>query len=194
MHMIRRLLRFRISEIHICDISQWTLCSFFVTKYIFFGSSMVQEQDKFSYFPLLSTLNESCPTTHHAGAWGKRRYSSYSFSTSALDGVSRQRPPHPGPALAPGKWPPVPTVQETGWAPEPVWTQRLQEKLFFASAGDRTSNARSQTLYWLSYPAPISKRTLVHWICTGFFRNIFSKFYFIFVREWESLFCPLMRI
>jgi hypothetical protein len=26
------------------------------------------------------------PTTHHGGAWGERRYSSYSFSTSALDG------------------------------------------------------------------------------------------------------------
>jgi hypothetical protein len=24
----------------------------------------------------------------------------------------------------------VPTVQEAGWAPEPVWTQRLEEKSF----------------------------------------------------------------
>jgi hypothetical protein len=29
----------------------------------------------------------------------------------------------PGRALAP-----VPIVQEAGWAPEPVWTQRLEEK------------------------------------------------------------------
>jgi hypothetical protein len=35
----------------------------------------------------------------------------------------------------PGKGPPVPIGQEAGWAPEPVWTQRLQEKSF-ASAGD----------------------------------------------------------
>jgi hypothetical protein len=28
----------------------------------------------------------SNPATHHGGAWGERRYSSYSFSTSALDG------------------------------------------------------------------------------------------------------------
>jgi hypothetical protein len=58
---------------------------------------------------------------------GKRRYSSYSFTTSALDGgewsVSR-----PGRALPPGKEPPVPIVQEAGWAPKPVWTQRLEEK------------------------------------------------------------------
>jgi hypothetical protein len=31
----------------------------------------------------------------------------------------------PGRALPPGKGPPVPTIQEAGWAPEPVWTQRL---------------------------------------------------------------------
>jgi hypothetical protein len=59
----------------------------------------------------------------------KRRYSSYSFSTSALDGGewSASRPCR---ALPPGKRPPVPTVQETGWTPEPVWTQRLEEKSF----------------------------------------------------------------
>jgi hypothetical protein len=37
--------------------------------------------------------------------------------------------------------PPVPIVQEAGWAQEPVWTQRLEEKPF-APAGDRTPNAR----------------------------------------------------
>jgi hypothetical protein len=36
----------------------------------------------------------------------------------------------PGRALAPGKGPPVPIVQEARWAPEPVWTQRLGEKSF----------------------------------------------------------------
>jgi hypothetical protein len=58
---------------------------------------------------------------------GERRYSFYSFSTSALDGgeLSASRP---GRDLATGKGPPVPIVQEAGWAPEPVWTQRLEEK------------------------------------------------------------------
>jgi hypothetical protein len=60
---------------------------------------------------------------------GERRYISYSFSTSSLDegdwSVSR-----PGLALPPGEEPPVPIVQEAGWAPEPVWTQRLEEKSF----------------------------------------------------------------
>jgi hypothetical protein len=34
---------------------------------------------------------KSSPATRHGGAWGERKYSSYSFSTSALDGVSGQR-------------------------------------------------------------------------------------------------------
>jgi hypothetical protein len=48
----------------------------------------------------------------------------------------------PGHALPPEKGPPVPIVQEAGWAPEPVWTQRLEEKSF-APAGDRTPIVRS---------------------------------------------------
>jgi hypothetical protein len=51
-------------------------------------------------------------------------------------GVSHS--PRPGRALVPGKGIPVPIVQEAGWAPEPVWTQTLEEKSF-ASAGDGTS-------------------------------------------------------
>jgi hypothetical protein len=61
-------------------------------------------------------------------------YSSYSFTTLPLDGVSGQH--HTLAALYPwGKDPPVPTVQEAGWAPEPVWTQTLEEKSL-AFAGD----------------------------------------------------------
>jgi hypothetical protein len=66
---------------------------------------------------------------HHAGNKWVRIYSSYSFLTLALVGVSGQR--HALAVLYPrGKDPPVPIVQEAGWAPEPVWTQRLEEKSF----------------------------------------------------------------
>jgi hypothetical protein len=41
-------------------------------------------------------------------------------------GVSGHR--HAPAALYPGEGPPEPIVQEAGWAPEPVWTQRLEEK------------------------------------------------------------------
>jgi hypothetical protein len=74
---------------------------------------------------------------------GERRYSSYSFATSALD-EGEWSASRPGRALPPGKGPPVPIVQEAGWAPEPVWTQRIEEK-YFASAGDRTPIARSSS-------------------------------------------------
>jgi hypothetical protein len=58
---------------------------------------------------------------------GERRYNSYSYLTSELDG-GKWSASRPSRALPPGKEPPVPIVQEAGWAPEPVWTQRLEEK------------------------------------------------------------------
>jgi hypothetical protein len=85
---------------------------------------------------------------------GERRYSSYSLLTSALEG-GEWSASRPGRALPPRKEPPVPIVQEAGRAPEPVWTQRLEEKSS-ASVGDRTPAVQSvvKTLYWLGYPAP----------------------------------------
>jgi hypothetical protein len=61
-------------------------------------------------------------------------------------GVSGQR--HAPAALYPGKGPPVPIVQEAGWAPESVWTQRLEEKPF-VSAGHRTPVVQSILRHWL---------------------------------------------
>jgi hypothetical protein len=60
---------------------------------------------------------------------GDRRYSFYSLSTLKLYG-SEWSPSRPGRSLAPGKGPTVPIVQDAGWAPEPVMTQRLEEKSF----------------------------------------------------------------
>jgi hypothetical protein len=72
---------------------------------------------------------------------GREANSSYSFTTSALDG-GEWLASRPGRELPPGKGPPAPNVQEAGWAPEPVWSQRLEE-ISLASAGDRTSVSRS---------------------------------------------------
>jgi hypothetical protein len=70
---------------------------------------------------------------------GERRYNSYSFLTSALDGVVSVTPwQH----FTPGKEFPVTSWQEVRWASELVWTQRL-EKESFASAGDLTPVAQS---------------------------------------------------
>jgi hypothetical protein len=71
----------------------------------------------------------------------ERRYSSYSFLTSALDG-GKWSASRSGRVLPPGKGSPVPIVQEAGWAEEPVWTQRLEEK-FSALVGDRTPLVQS---------------------------------------------------
>jgi hypothetical protein len=60
-------------------------------------------------------------------AQGERMYSSYSYTSSALDGVEWSALRF-GRALSSGKGPPVAIVQEVGWALEPVWTQRLDEK------------------------------------------------------------------
>jgi hypothetical protein len=70
-------------------------------------------------------------------------YSSYSFTTSALDG-GEWSASRPGRALPLGKGHLVPIVHEAGWALQVVWTQRIEEK-FLASAGDRTSIARSSS-------------------------------------------------
>jgi hypothetical protein len=44
----------------------------------------------------------------------------------------------PAALYSPGRGPPIHIVQEAGWAPEPVWTQGLEDKSS-APVGDRTS-------------------------------------------------------
>jgi hypothetical protein len=82
---------------------------------------------------------------------------SYSCTTSALDGCEWSAS-RPGRALPPGKGPPKPIGQEAGWAPEPVWTQKLEEKSFCLCRGSNLDRPVVQsvvkTLYWLSYPDP----------------------------------------
>jgi hypothetical protein len=62
---------------------------------------------------------------------GGEGYSSNPFLNSALDGGECS------PSLPAALYPPVQIGQEAGWAPEPVWTQRLEEKSF-AFAGNGT--------------------------------------------------------
>ena len=64
-------------------------------------------------------------------------------------GVGDQR--HAPAALPPGK-DPVPTVQEAGWAPGPVWTNAEYLAPTEIRSPDRP--ARSESLYRLCYPIP----------------------------------------
>jgi hypothetical protein len=89
-------------------------------------------------------------------AIGERTYSSYSFTTLALDGVSGQR--HAPAALNPqGKNPEYPLYRRLGG---PQSRSRLtgyrQNPLPLPGIQPRSPGrpVRSQTLYWLSYPAP----------------------------------------
>jgi hypothetical protein len=82
--------------------------------------------------------------SHHTPrrSLGGEACTSCSFSTSALHGVSGQR--H-APLYPRGKDPPVHTAQEAGWAPEPIWTEMLEEKSF------RLCRGSNLDLSWLSY-------------------------------------------
>jgi hypothetical protein len=51
----------------------------------------------------------------------------------------------PAALLPPGKGPPVPIVQEAGWASEPVWTHRLEEKFLYKMVTDGISDKLSET-------------------------------------------------
>jgi hypothetical protein len=107
------------------DLKLWRRGAELTVCYRLAGSRVINEVK-------LLKCNAKKPKLYHymqEGAWGERRYSSYSFWTSALDG-GEWSASRPGRALASGKGPAVPIVQESGWAPEPVWTQRLQEKFF----------------------------------------------------------------
>jgi hypothetical protein len=93
-----------------------TFYSSFLEMKIFFQDCAVRHKCK----------GKAVPQHTYKGA-GRRRYSSYSFTASALNG-GEWSASRPGRALPPRKGPPVPIGQEAGWAPEPVWTQKLEEK------------------------------------------------------------------
>jgi hypothetical protein len=60
-----------------------------------------------------------------------------------------------------GNDPPVPTVQEAGWAPKPVRTQRLEEKSS-ASVGDRTSVVQSVVRHYTDWATPAPSTYIKH--------------------------------
>jgi hypothetical protein len=115
--------------------------NFVVRSNIYFGTHFVWLKYVTYHSATVSTdKGNAVPQHTYGGARGGRRYNSYSFMTSALDG-GKWSASRPGCTL-----PPVPIGQEAGWASEPVWTKRLHEKSF-ASAGDRTWIAWSSSSY-----------------------------------------------
>jgi len=86
--------------------------------------------------------------TGHMAHWGSRGIALlfHDHSTRRGWGVSVM----PQPLFTPKK-DPVPIVQEAGWAPGPVWTGAENLAPTRIQSPDRP--ARSQSLYWLCYPA-----------------------------------------
>jgi hypothetical protein len=81
--------------------------------------------------------------------------------TTALEGGEGSAS-RPGRSLPPGKT--VPIVQEAGWAPGPVW--RGAEYLATTRIRSPDRQARSQSLYRLSYPPPCPNDgwiNMAHW-------------------------------
>jgi hypothetical protein len=105
---------------------------------------------------LLSYAEQKQSHNTPMGAQGERVYSSCSFTTSALDG-GEWSASGPGRALPPGKGPPVPIVQEGRWAPEPVWTQRLEEKILCFCRGSNPDRPVVQSVarHYTDWATPV---------------------------------------
>jgi hypothetical protein len=90
----------------------------------------------------------------------ERKYNSYSYLTSAL-GRGEWSAARPSRALPSGKGPPVPIGYDAGWAPEPVWTQGLEEK-FSAPVGDRI--VQPVVRHYTAWIQPIRKQATTKFI------------------------------
>jgi hypothetical protein len=109
---------------------------------------------------------------------GERRYSSYSYLTSTLDG-GEWSASHPGRALHP-----VPILQVAGWAPEPVWTQELEEKSF-APVGDRTLIVQPVVRHHTAWDSGKLRKVIKYSRGNFIHKNMF---------EWEFIFSLLRMI
>jgi hypothetical protein len=91
---------------------------------------------------------QSCPATRHEGAWGERRYSSYSFLTSELDRGAWSATPSDR-ALPWGKDPPPPVNWTEGWVgPRASLDAEARGKILCLCRGPNPGRpVRSQTLY-----------------------------------------------
>jgi hypothetical protein len=91
------------------------------------------------YFPIavsfLATIcyTQSCPTTRHDSAWGRGGILLLILELGTRWGWVVSVTPRP--RFTPEKGPAVQIAQKDGWAAEPVWTQRIEEKSFYLSRG-----------------------------------------------------------
>jgi hypothetical protein len=141
------------------------------------------KSDTFQRMKSMSNGTQTSEAYRHASGKGERKYSFYSFLTSALDG-GEWSALCPGPRFTPN----IHWIWRF-WASELIWTQTLEKK-FFASAGDRTrsSSLKSAVVTQLSevagYELDDQRRfsTRTNMLCSS------QRPYRVFV-----LTCPLMH-
>jgi hypothetical protein len=92
-----------------------------------------------------SKSKKDCPTNRHADAKGERRYSSFSFLTSALDGGEWSASFH-GRTLLSGEDPWYPLIRGLD-------TEAREKILCLCRGLNHVRSVCSQTLYWLRYPS-----------------------------------------
>jgi hypothetical protein len=133
---------------------------------------------------------KSSPVTRHGGDWGERRYSSYSFTTSAQY-RGEWSASRPGRVLPPGKGPPVPIGQEAGGGPRAGLDTEVRGKILCScrrSNPDRPvvqSVVRHYTAWATPAPAQMTGRQLktqTYWSYSS--RHMHIVTYGI---EWEGL-------
>jgi hypothetical protein len=87
-------------------------------------------------------------------------------------GVSGQRHA-PAALFHPGKGPPVPIGQEDGWAPEPVWTQRLEEKSVAPCQGSNPDR-------------PVVQPVVGHYTVWANPAPLYARYYDDFAQHWKG--------
>jgi hypothetical protein len=98
-------------------------------------------------------------------------------------GVSGQH--HAPAALYPReKDPSVPIVQEAGWAPEPVWTQRLEEKILCPRRGSNPDRAVVQPVvrHYTAWANPAPSRSLLG----NLIRGVVMKPTHLLLPSWQT--------
>jgi hypothetical protein len=120
-------------------------------------------RNRYSIVSTELTQSKDAPLCHE-GAKGERKYSSYSFFTSILDGVSGQL--HASAALYLRERTHDTHWKEVGWAPTAGLDTEARGKILrLCRELNLGRPVCSQTLYWLSWPSSciyISKAVPLH--------------------------------
>jgi hypothetical protein len=115
----------------------------------------------------------NCSASCHRGIWGGRRYSSYSFLTSALDGVSGQ---HHAPVLFYPRERTPGTHWTGGWVGLGVSLDAGARRKISAPVGDRTPIIQPVVRHYTAWvtTAPLLKADTLKLVYFAYFHSVMS--------------------